>query len=189
DIVIILDESTSIVSGSNGNQNWESIKNFAVQIADSFPISTDLTKIGILKFSTSANVNQKIDLNRYLTNSDLKSAILAFDLVGGETNIADALRNGRNMFSQSLGSRPDAPHIMILLTDGQANREAEKTIIEANMTKAANIIIYTIGVTSQIDENQLKNIATAPSDSHYFYVTEYSKLDSIITDLVAQSCK
>jgi len=55
------------------------------------------------------------------------------------------------MFAESNGARPGVPSILILVTDGTANVEETNTLNEAELTKADGIIIYTVGVTHQVD--------------------------------------
>ena len=188
DVVLLVDQSTSIVSGNNGYANWDLVKNFAATIADAFPVSETLTRIGVILFSNNALVDSAINLNRYMNNAALKSAILRLELGGGETNIADGIRHVIPMFDQSVGGRSDAPHIMILITDGKANRDTENTLIEAQKAKAANITIFTIGVTNQIDEDQLRSIASSPSNEHYFFSNDFEKLSELLNKVIQKSC-
>jgi len=89
DIVLILDQSTSIVSANGGYANWDSILQFATSIADGFPISPKLTQIGLMKFSS--NVNIQFYLNTYQNTTALSTAIQNLEIDGGETDISDAL--------------------------------------------------------------------------------------------------
>jgi len=74
------------------------------------------------------------------------NAVDNVDINGGQTNIAAALRTARNvMFTSGNGARGGTgknrvPMILVLLTDGAANREADRTLDEARATKAAGII-------------------------------------------------
>ena len=55
--------------------------------------------------------------------------------------------------------------------DGKANREANQTIPEANLTKAAGIKVFTVGMTTQIDVAQLEAVCSDPVEGHYFTST------------------
>jgi hypothetical protein len=189
DIVIILDESTSIVAGQPNYDNWYvSVLGFASAIANAFPISPNLTQVGIEKFSDSAHI--VFFLNQYEDSTDLQYAINTIGIDGGETNIADALKLCRTvMFSPANGARNGVPKIAILVTDGAANRNADQTMNEANATKAAGIEVYTVGITSRVDVQQLQNIASSPWQTHYFYVSDYNQLNTVMQSLVDNSCK
>ena len=92
------------------------------------------------------------------------------------------------MFAPGNGVRPNVPHLAFLVTDAQANIEASDTQNEANLTKAAGIEIFTVGITNQVDFQQLQEIASPPFATHYYYVADYSKLNQVLNDLVAQAC-
>ena len=93
DIILILDESTSIVAANGGYDNWNSIVGFANSIANSFPISPTLTQVGLIMFSS--NVEVQFYLNTYNNSASLSTAIQQLQLNGGETNIAAALSTTR----------------------------------------------------------------------------------------------
>ena len=187
DIVLVLDQSTSIVVGDPNYDNWYvQMLGFAKSVASAFPIGENLTQIGLMKFS--GDVEIVFHLNRYNDRETLLNAIDNVDIFGGETNIAAALRTARqDMFAQSNGARPGVPKILILLTDGTANIEESNTLPEAKLTKAANIKIYTVGITEEADQLQLKVIASAPE--YFFFASNFTQLGSILQYLIENSCK
>lgn len=112
DIVLLMDESTSIVVG--GMQNWNTYAlGFAVSLAQAFPISRNETQLGVIKFSNY--YTPVIYLNDTNNVEDLTNRIKNIPINGGETNIADGIRASRDiMFSAARGARPNVPHILIL---------------------------------------------------------------------------
>jgi len=73
-----------------GYSNWYSlILGFATQLVQSFTISPSATQVGVVKFSDVASIS--FYLNQYTDNTSLVNAIQALPILGGETNIADAL--------------------------------------------------------------------------------------------------
>ena len=186
DIVLALDQSTSIVALQPDYSNWYvHVLGFAKNIASAFPISRNLTRVGLLKFSHYAEI--VFYLNTYGDRESLMNAIGNVDISGGETNIAAALRAARLvMFSPSNGARPAVPEILILLSDGIANTEERQTLNEANLTKAANITIFTVGVTNRVDQDQLRQIASTPDK--FFYVSHFTQLNSVLQQLLNITC-
>ena len=91
------------------------------------------------------------------------------------------------MFDESNGARPGVPKILIMLTDGSANLEQSNTVSEADLTKAAGIIIYTIGVTHEVDDEQLREIASSPD--YFFFASDFTQLNGVLQYLVENSCK
>ena len=167
DVVLALDQSTSIIVNDDSHNNWYvSVLGFASSIVRAFPISPNLTQIGVLKFSDYAHVSFLLD--RYSNRNDVVAAINALRIEFGNTNIAAALRTARStLFSPRNGARPGFPKILILVTDGAATVDAHLTMWEAERAKADGIEIFTVGITSHIDERQLRRIATSPSQFYY----------------------
>uniref|UniRef100_A0A194AL79 VWFA domain-containing protein n=1 Tax=Pinctada fucata TaxID=50426 RepID=A0A194AL79_PINFU len=68
DLVFVVDSSNSLSS-----DDFERTKIFMQQVVDAFNISNDKTQVGVLTYSTAANIN--FYLNQYLSKSTLNSAI------------------------------------------------------------------------------------------------------------------
>jgi len=185
DIVLVLDQSTSIVIDTY--DNWdELVLGFVKRIAGAFFIGRNQTQIGLVKFSDEIEI--VFHLNTYGDRQSVLDAIGNVTISGGDTNIAAALRTAREMmFTEQNGSRPEVPKILILLTDGTANVEEPNTIPEADLTKAANITIYTVGVTHAVDENQLRVVASSPD--YFFFAPNFTQLSSVVQQVVETSCK
>ena len=148
DIILALDESTSIVVGRRLRDSWHvAVLGFAKSVIRSFPIGRRLTRVGVEKFSDDAHV--VIHLDDYDDRDSLLAAVDRIGVDGGETNLAAALRVGRAMLNRSDGARDDrggVPKILVVLSDGAASRETTRTADEADATKAAGIVIFTVGV-------------------------------------------
>ena len=184
DIVLVLDQSTSIVAESW--QNWYvRVLGFAKSIAGAFVIGRNMTQVGLMKFNETAEI--VFHLNKYDDRQSLLNAIGNVAIVGGDTNIAAALRTAREMmFTEQNGARPGVPKILILLTDGTANFEESNTMPEANLTKAAGIKLYTVGVTHAVDEDQLRVMASVPEC--FFFAPNFTLLNSVVQQIVENSC-
>ena len=146
------------------------------------------TQVGVLKFSDRVELG--FHLSRYDNVDDMVEAIERLDISGGDTNIALALRTARSqMFTPRNGTRSgDVPRLLILVTDGTATEESWATIPEANLTKEAGILTFTVGIGTDIDERQLKAIATAPWETHYFFVADFGALQLVVQDVLDRWC-
>src|SRR6218665_482709 len=186
DMVLILDDSTSITYNTSDNWNKYDL-GFALGFVEAFPIGRNLTRFGVVQFS--GNATPMILLKQYDNLVDLQNGIKALRPRGGDTNIADAMRVTRNvLFSEQNGARPGFKRLAFLLTDGVSNTEYALTDIEANKTKAAGVEVFTIGMTNQVNVAELQRICSPPIESHYFYVDAFSKLDTILEDVIASAC-
>lgn len=94
----------------------------------------------------------------------------------GGTNIANGLKHSLNQFKASPGKR-----VLILLTDGKSDRKAIKQQIEE--AKKQNIVIYTIGLGKDIDDELLKEIA-AETKGQYFHISEGIQLAEVYQNIL-----
>ena len=82
DIAFILDMSESIVYSQP--QNWNIVKDFAVNVASSFPISPSASRVGVIKFSDNAEIefymNQYQDPNSLAVRRNYLTLIAEFEL-------------------------------------------------------------------------------------------------------------
>ena len=67
---------------------------------------------------------------------------------------------------------------MILITDGESNRDSEKTIPEAQRAKANNIEVIVIGISRGVKRQEVEAIASEPHSSHLFLVNNFDSLST-----------
>ena len=76
DVVFIVDGS-----GSIGSSNFREVKLFIVSVVDSFEISNETVRVGLIEFSSSAAV--QFHLQQYSNKEDAKTAVAAIPYHGG----------------------------------------------------------------------------------------------------------
>ena len=88
EIGIILDHSSSIIDPTRGGfENWNTaVLGFVSQLINTFPIARELTRVGIVGFSSNAWLQFGFD--RYHHAQDMINAVRNISIRGGETNIA-----------------------------------------------------------------------------------------------------
>ena len=64
----------------------------------------------------------------------------------------------------------------------------DQTVVEANRAKADGIKFFVVGITNEIDENELQGIASDPVHDHYFNSTDLRHLDQIRDELARVVC-
>ena len=79
------------------------------------------------------------------------------------------------------------PKIGILITDGEAT-DKTKTEAAAMAAKNNGITLFTVGIGSQINTQELNKIASSPTQEHVFLVTEFNKLLSIVSTVAEGTC-
>ena len=158
DLYFVLDES-----GSVGYSNYQLMKTFAYNIANSFTIGPNDVQIGLISYSSSARF--RFYLNTYSTKSALLSAINSIPYTSGGTNTAGALNLLRTSgFTASAGARPSSqgiPRVAIVVTDGYSNSFSQ-TVSAATALHNAGVIGFAIGI-SGANTNELNAIASQPS--------------------------
>ena len=152
-------------------------------------------------------------------NNDHGSVIGAIEAMdaSGSTNIGDGMREALETFSSAGGhyGRANAAKIMIVLTDGMANRwpgyrnchgpgvccaadhydppsqsndeekAADCVIYYTDMAAANGVIVYTIGLGAQVDGELLYEVAQK-TGGQYYYAPTAQDLDRIFQQIADQ---
>ena len=80
------------------------------------------------------------------------------------------------------GDRPEVPNIAIILTDGKSNRP-EETRLAAERARNHGIVIFTVGVGNETSRAELADMASDPDNRHVLTVTDFTKLNTVISAL------
>jgi Mg-chelatase subunit ChlD len=180
DVMLIMDRSGSMgETDGSGKIKINLAKNAAKTFVDQLNMSRD--RVGLASFST----NGRLDCVLTSDSNLIKSKI---DTLSPEdyTNIGGGISKANEEFVNH--GRPDAVWVMILLSDGVANRPSPESyarqyaIEQADCAKILmnkGVRIYTIGLgsSSDLDENLLKQIAF--DESKYFHAPTADQLESI----------
>lgn len=148
-------------------------------------------KIGVASFSSRGRIVSSLTSNF----TAVRNALNSMDPPNGATNIAHALAVGRQILDGN-GKRANAVRVLVLLTDGIANRycgpsaynpnaynstscslgrgsraAADHAIREAQRAAAEGIYIYVIGLGYDADEDFLEEIARIGKGLYFFSPT------------------
>ena len=103
----------------------------------------------------------------------------------GTTNLTGAFRHARlNIFTPDGGDRSFARNVLIVFTDGNDNVEQNGLLEEVRLHKARGWRIMTVGITNEIDENELRDISTLTTD--FIKVEEFFLLTNELNNLISQ---
>lgn len=150
-----------------------------------FDIGKETTRVGVIVFSSSSK--QVISLDNNFEKSELLKNIGEIKHIGGGTNTADALRMVRqNGFARNI-VRDNVTRIAIVLTDGLSSSE-ELTRKEAELTQAAGINVFAIGIGDGFDLIEIQNIASNPHDTYVYQVGDFNSLETIKDVLTIKAC-
>jgi len=143
---------------------------------------------GLVSFADSANLDKQLDSNHSATQAAVNNLTTS-----GATNIGDAIVEGTTELG-SVRANLQAVKVMILLTDGKANKPdvsnpetyaTDKALIAKNL----GYKIFTIGLgsLSEINEPILQQIAS--SSDNYYHAPSSSELQGIYNTISSKICE
>ncbi|XP_067940078.1 collagen alpha-6(VI) chain-like [Watersipora subatra] len=179
DMVFVVDTSSSV-----GDANFNLTKSFLRSMMAKLDFSKN--RVAIIQFNDK--VKTVFELNQHNNKGTAQSEVdkMQYDK-GPNTRISAAIKHMREQsFSVANGDRPTVADIGILLTDGQS-KDPFRTQYEANVSKAAGIEMFSIGIGTQINSQELQDLASGPRN--VFLVNSYQTLQSIEIFLANKLCQ
>jgi len=187
DIMLLLDRSGSMNEESaSPPQPFTSVKNAASDFVD---LLGTQTRLGLVTFATNANVNQRMSFNHADTSADINRIFIRPKDETGFTNIGAAVRLARK---QLTAGNQDREKVMILLTDGKANKPDDPggeayARQQVSQAKQAGITVYTIGLGSQVNQAFMSSIASSPDK--YLQVADRTVLTNVYERIHSDICQ
>ncbi len=186
----------------------------AVEAAKRFVLRLDpqFDQIGLVSYNTNATIRNELECVRKRGVSNCNATIVNNTIIasldglhaGGSTNIAEAILRGISVLSNKSGhyGRPGAAHIMILMTDGEANQyggtdaacvaqdywpqDSQKAkdcvVYYAREARNNGIVIYSITLGSSADIELLQHVAELTGGVHR-HAPRPEQLDPIFDEL------
>ncbi|KAM9178131.1 collagen alpha-1(XX) chain [Mergus octosetaceus] len=178
DIVLLVDGSWSI-----GRSNFKLIKEFLSTLISPFSIAQDKIRVGLSQYSSDPRTEW--DLGAYTTREQVLEAVRNLRYKGGNTFTGLALTH---VLEQNLkpdaGARLEAEKLVILLTDGKSQDDAN---LAAQTLKNMGIEIFAIGVKNA-DETELKQVASEPLELTVYNVLDFPLLSNLVGRLTRVLC-
>nr|KAG5697781.1 hypothetical protein BaRGS_026738 [Batillaria attramentaria] len=182
DVVFLLDSSFSI-----WKHEFTAQLNFIRDLVNSFTIGPNHIRVGVVTYSTEVRLD--MTLNQHMKRHELQRAIGKIEYMEGGTRTGDAIHFAHTeMFKEENGGRPWAAHIVVLITDGYSY-DANQTSMEASIARSKGVEMFAIGVGDDVDELELRGIATDPDDTHMFQVDSYEALRKIESSFAGKACQ
>jgi collagen type VI alpha len=178
DIGFLLDGSDSI-----SPQDWPKGRNFVANLINNLDITPQAIHVGIVVYSTI--IGGKVPLTPFKPKPLLIALTKNLKQPKLGTNTAIAIDTMRQMFRQQ--GRPNAPKVMIIVTDGKSTNP-QQTKIQAARAKAEGIIVITVGIGgSGLFKDEIRQIAT--NQRKVFEVVDFQSLQQIIQELRDLICQ
>lgn len=165
-IVLIIDKSGSMTEGSGGIMKLDLAKEAAARTLDSL---RQKDQIGVLAFD---DTNYWVVPLRKADDAEKIRDDIGTIRSGGGTSIIPALQEGYDSIRKA---NTKIKHI-ILLTDGQAEREGYSELVEK--LKQENITVSTVAVGQNSDLKLLEDIAKG-ANGRFYYTDQFSNIPRI----------
>lgn len=175
DIVLTIDRS-----GSMSGSKIIAAKSAATLFVDQM---TGGDAIGVVSFNSSASVNYPLAIIDPTSPDDVKDAAqvaIAGISSSGGTDIAEALQLSASVLDNG---RPEAPPVMILLSDGLSSWSPIDAVLNDIQDR---IRVFTIGLGSDVDEEIMQQIAQRTGGTYYFSPSEL-ELAAIYSQISGQA--
>ncbi|XP_059581725.1 collagen alpha-1(VII) chain isoform X12 [Alligator mississippiensis] len=179
DIAFLVDESSSI-----GQSNFNKVKDFLFRIVSYFPrIGPQGTQIAVAQYSEEPRT--AFHFKQYKDRNGVLKAIQGLSYVGGNTKTGRAMAYVlKELFHPSRGSRPDFPHTLVLVTDGQSQ---DDVLPPARAVHALGIGVIAVGI-SRADPEELSSILLHRNLQNVFYINTFDDFPQIIRELIDTIC-
>ena len=151
-------------------------------MVDGFNIGPDKVRMGSVTFSTK--VHDTFEFYEYISGYSLKNRINRIPYDSGGTNTHLALKYA--LETSFRHSRSGVAKIVIVITDGKSNNK-RMTLEEAGRLRSSGAIIFSVGVGSGVDRDELLGMAS--KSAYVFDVSTFSALRNIRERLTKTTCE
>jgi Mg-chelatase subunit ChlD len=172
-------------SGSIGESDFIVAKSFIGDIVSSLNNVGSGQRVAMISYSTNTTFWWNLDGAQTSSLSNLQTAIDNIVQDPYFTNTAEALELCGTAVFGSAADNPAAPNIGILITDGRANYRNDEIGSLAAQLRSQGTTLICIGVTNQIDMDELKEIC---DDDMIFTENSYSELVAVLDDVSEEVC-
>lgn len=130
---------------------------------------------GLVSYDDDPRLDQSLTFDHEQTRDEIAQL-----QSGGSTATGDAIDVSHD--DLEVNGRVGVDPIMIVLTDGKTN-EGSDPVAQAQEAKDAGIEIFAIGIGSDVNEGDLKEIASDPTKDHYFNPENATELREVFRNL------
>jgi uncharacterized protein YegL len=167
DIVFVVDES-----GSIGKDNFEIMKDFLANFVDAFDLDGGKSRISTVKYSLFFRITLLNSLEKGTTSAAAKKAILDTNYGSGGTATGTAMQYAKDKILNT--ARGEAEQVVIVFTDGKTNM-GDKPGPVGDKMREAGIHVVAVGVTDEVDQEELTAIAGTDKDN-IFHIQDFASL-------------
>ncbi|GFO48393.1 collagen alpha-1(xii) chain [Plakobranchus ocellatus] len=149
-------------------------------------IGPDRTRVGLGVYSENFQNHIPLD-NNYDKVTLLREIAKAPNHRGELTHISKAIQ-GINQVFQSTVARTDAPHIALIITDGQS-LDPSKTFENATIAKQNGIYFFVVGIGRSVNLGELREISSDPKRDFLHQIDFFRELRDLKQPLSSNMAK
>uniref|UniRef100_A0A8C4Q5B7 VWFA domain-containing protein n=1 Tax=Eptatretus burgeri TaxID=7764 RepID=A0A8C4Q5B7_EPTBU len=180
ELVFLLDGSWSVKP-----ENFETVKQWLVNISSSFDIGPEYTLVSVIQYSDAPQL--EISLAAHKSSERLIAAISDILYMGGNTQTGRSIQFvTKQVFPVSPRASAVLVRTVVVVTDGKSQDNVTVAALEA---REKGITLFAIGVGNEVEEAELKEIANKPSSSYVFYVEDYGAISRIKEVIKQKICE
>ncbi|XP_055863248.1 collagen alpha-6(VI) chain-like isoform X1 [Biomphalaria glabrata] len=178
---IVLDSSASIWV-EDFNKSIKFLQTFLQQLV----IDKDSVRVAIIPYSYEVHTKNSFNLNTYTTKKDVLNAIGKISHEQGNATYTNkGIKYMRERQLSNAVVRPGVTRIGLVITDG-VSHEPNWTATEAKLARDSGIVMFAVGVGTNITNEELFNIAG--DHSRVNHVDNFDNLNNIIQSLTKKAC-
>ncbi|CAL8273844.1 unnamed protein product [Merluccius merluccius] len=167
-------------SSSVGEVNFRVVINFIKAIAQSLDISDVGSRVGVVQYTYEQRM--EFGLSEHLSKEAVVGALNKIRYMNGGTATGEAINYVTNhLFKPSIPGR----NFLVIITDGQSYDEIAGP---AKNAQKRGITVFSVGV-AWAPMQDLKSMASAPTDRHVFFSRDFSGLSAFPEALVRSVCQ
>ena len=180
DIYLVLDSSSS-----DGDHNFQLMKDFVKQLIDALDVGFYKCRIGLMRYNSQQYAI--FDMNEYYNGADMKTAVdgIPYNGWGTRTDLALNYVRTNDMFGTSRGGRDDITDILVVITDGASSMPVDT---EAALMQQTGAIVFSFGIAGA-NINELNVIASDPDSEFVLYLSSFAVMASYVSNIVEVVCK
>ncbi|XP_031733987.1 collagen alpha-1(XXI) chain-like [Anarrhichthys ocellatus] len=180
DLVYIVDGSWSV-----GFSDFETAKQWLINITSQFDISSHYTQVAVIQYSDTPRL--EIPLGIHQGGAKLIQAIQSITYLGGNTQTGRAIKFAvDHVFASSHRASQVKNRIAVVVTDGKSQDDVVDASMEA---RAQGITVFAVGVGSEITTSELVSIANRPSSAYVLYAEDYTTIERIQGSMEQKLCE
>ncbi|PFX13743.1 coadhesin-like isoform X2 [Stylophora pistillata] len=184
DLAVILDATKSV-----GKAEFQKSKDFALALVNSMNIAPGGSHLGLMVYNINATILTKFNEEDKQDPLIVKSILDDTNKLLGRTFTDRALIKANDeLFTAEGGDRPQAPDVLVLVTDGRTNKDSVPYDVVLPPLKEKGVKIIAVGVGNNIKHEELKTIAMG-FDENVIQCKDFEKLFDQLQEIIDSSCE